>query len=137
MVYAPLSEEIEGYRDHMWRREPENRIEDAVAAEHFIEAVGFCTALTDSRRAGPSLFIAVCGRRDAHLPRNVQKDPESSLTWVLKDQLMSRGKVFYGKFARGRATFIARRLIPHFHSLWGIPDKKEARLLSPDALAIL
>src|SRR5947199_5596882 len=132
-----LPEQVEVYRDRMWRRDPENRVEDVYTAERFIEEVGFCSALTDSRRPGPSLFIAVCGRRDAHLPRNVQKDPESSLTWVLKDQLMSRGKVFYGKLARGRATFIARRLIPHFHSLWGIPDKKEARLLSPDALAIL
>jgi len=132
-----LPNDIEAYRDRWWRREPDQRIEDVYAAEQFIESVGFCSALTDSRRPGPSLFIAVCGRRDAHLPRNVQKDPESSLTWVLKDQLMSRGKVFYGKLARGRATFIARRLIPHFHSLWGIPNKKEARLLSPDALAIL
>jgi hypothetical protein len=28
--------------------------------------------LTDSRRPGPSLYVAVCGRRDAHMPRNVQ-----------------------------------------------------------------
>jgi hypothetical protein len=110
MVYAPLSEEIEGYRDHMWRREPENRIEDAVAAEHFIEAVGFCTALTDSRRAGPSLYIAVCGRRDAHMPRNVQKDPESSLAWTIKDEVIRRGRVYYGKLVKGHSTFIARRL---------------------------
>src|SRR2546426_5591208 len=137
MVYVPLSEEIEGYRDHMWRREPENRIEDAVAAEHFIESVGFCTALTDSRRAGPSLYIAVCGRRDAYMPRNVQKDPESSLAWYIKDEVMRRGRVYYAKLVRGRATFIAPRLIPQFNGLWGVPKRKESELLSPNARAIL
>lgn len=132
-----LPEEIEVYRDRSWRREPERRVEDVYTAEQFIESVGFCAALTDSRRPGPSLFIAVCGRRDAHLPRNVQKDPESSLTWTLKDEIMRRGKVYYAKLARGRATFIAPRLIPYFHVLWGIPQKKEAALLSPAARTVL
>ena len=50
---------------------------------------------------------------------------------------MSRGRVFYGKLARGRATFIARRLIPYFHSLWGIPNEKEALMLSLEAKAVL
>ncbi|HZE63252.1 MAG TPA: hypothetical protein VE056_05200, partial [Pyrinomonadaceae bacterium] len=77
MPLAQLPETIESYRDRSWRREPDLRIEDPLAAERFIERVGFCAALTDSRRPGPSLYIAVCGRRDAHMPRNVQKDPES------------------------------------------------------------
>jgi hypothetical protein len=74
-----LPEEIELYRDRNWRRDPELRVEDVFTAERFIDEVGFCSALTDSRRPGPSLYIAVCGRRDAHSPRNVQKDPESRL----------------------------------------------------------
>jgi hypothetical protein len=132
-----LPEEIETYRDRRWRREPESRVEDAQAAEQLIEAVGFCAAMTDSRRAGPSLFIAVCGRRDAHMPRNVQKDPESSLTWLLKDEVMRRGRSYYGKLARGRSTFVARRLIPYFHRLWGVPHGEEAIRLSSPARTIL
>src|SRR2546430_249798 len=132
-----LPEEIEVYRDRSWRREPERRVEDLYTAEQFIESVGFCAALTDSRRPGPSLFIAVCGRRDAHMPRNVQKDPESNLTWTLKDEMMRRGKVYYAKLARGRATFVARRMIPYFHCLWGMPAKREASLLSAEAPAVL
>lgn len=137
MVANILPDEIEAFRDHHWRREPERRVEEVLDAEQLVDAVGFCATMTDSRRPGPSLFIAVCGRRDAHLPRNVQKDPESNLTWVLKDQLMRRGKVFYAKLVRGRSTFIARRLISSFNSIWGIPRQKEKRLLSTDALAIL
>ncbi|HEX6716077.1 MAG TPA: hypothetical protein VF088_03155 [Pyrinomonadaceae bacterium] len=132
-----LPEEIEVHRDRMWRRDPENRVEDVYSAERFIEDVGFCEALTDSRRPGPSLYIAVCGRRDAHMPRNVQKDPESSLAWTIKDDVMRRGKCFYGKVLRGRSTFIAPRLIPYFNALWGVQRKLEKKILSQDAQAIL
>ncbi len=132
-----LTEEIEVHRDRMWRRDPECRIDDVYAAERFIEDVGFCEALTDSRRPGPSLYVGVCGRRDAHMPRNVQKDPESSLAWTIKDDVMRRGKCFYGKVLRGRSTFIAPRLIACFNAVWGVPQRTEKKVLSSDALAIL
>jgi len=132
-----LPEEIEAYRDRRWRREPEQRVENALEAERLVEDVGFCAALTDARRPGPSLYIAVCGRRDAHMPRNVQKDPEASLAWTIKDELMRRGRVYYGKLARGRATFVAPRLVPHFNALWGLPRKSERETLSPNARAVL
>jgi Winged helix DNA-binding domain len=132
-----LPEEVEAFRDRLWRREEELRIEDASGAEKLIEDVGFCAAMTDARRPGPSLYIAVCGRRDAHMPRNVQKDPESSLTWTIKDDVMRRGRVYYAKLAKGRATFIAPRLVSSFNSVWGVPRRKESELLSLDARAVL
>lgn len=132
-----LPEEIEAYRDRMWRREPESRVENALEAERLVERVGFCSTMTDARRPGPSLYVAVCGRRDAHMPRNVQKDPEASLAWVLKDEVMRRGRVYYAKLAKGRATFIAPRLIPHYNALWGLPRKEERERLSADARAVL
>ena len=132
-----LPEEIEVHRDRMWRRDPENRVDDVYTAERFIEDVGFCETLTDSRRPGPSLYVAVCGRRDAHMPRNVQKDPESRLAWTVKDEVMRRGKCFYGKLLRGRSTFIAPRLLPFFNAMWGMPRKLEKKMLSDDAQAIL
>ena len=132
-----IPEEFESYRDQTWRRLPELRVENAAEAERFIEAVGFCSTLTDARRPGPSLYIAVCGRRDAYMPRQVQKDPEASLAWFIKDEVMRRGRMYYAKLIRGRSTFIAPRLIPHFKTLWGIPNRKEASVLSPNARAIL
>jgi hypothetical protein len=132
-----LPEEIEAHRDSMWRREPELRIENALEAESLIEDVGFCSAMTDVRHPGPSIYIAVCGRRDAHMPRNVQKDPEASLAWVIKDEVMRRGRVYYAKLGRGRATFVAPRLIAHFQSVWGIARRAEKDKLSADAQAIL
>ena len=136
-IRTMLPEEIEVYRDRMWRRDPECRVEDVHAAERFIEDVGFCEALTDSRRPGPSLYVAVCGRRDAHMPRNVQKDPESRLAWTIKDDVMRRGRCFYGKVLRARSTFIAPHLLPFFNALWGVPRKNEKKYLSSDSQLIL
>lgn len=129
--------EIEIHRDKYWCREPELRIEEPLAAERFIERVGFCAALTDSRRPGPSLYIAVCGRRDAHTPRNVQKDPESSLAWTIKDEVARRGRVYYGKLRGTRAVFITPRLLPYFNALFGLARKQERAVLSPNAQDIL
>ncbi|HEX8071367.1 MAG TPA: hypothetical protein VF546_15535 [Pyrinomonadaceae bacterium] len=132
-----LPEEVEAYRDHMWRREPEARVETAHAAEQLIEQVGFCAAMTDARRPGPSLYVAVCGRRDAYMPRNVQKDPESSFTWRIKDEVMRRGRVYYAKLAKARTLFVAPRLVPHFNALWGVPRREEKQRLSPAAQVVL
>ena len=132
-----LPESVEVYRDRMWRREPEARVETAAEAEKLVEAVGFCATMTDARRPGPSLYLAVCGRRDAHMPRNVQKDPESSLTWVLKDELMRRGRVYYAKLAKNRSTFVAPRLVPHFNAVWGVARRDESKSLSEEARAVL
>ena len=106
-------------------------------AERFVEDVGFAAGFTDSRRPGPSLYVAVCGRRDAVLPRNVQKDPETSLTWELKDALMGRGKVYYAKLARGKPMFLAPRMIPCFHAVCGMRRREEKQRLSRHARAIL
>ena len=128
---------IEEDRDHRWRREGLRQVETAFDAERFIEQVGFAACLTDSRRPGPSLYVAVCGRRDAVMPRNVQKDPEASLTWRLKDETVRRGRIYYAKLARGKAMFLAPRMIPYFHAVWGVRRSEEPQRLSRGARAIL
>lgn len=136
-VQPPLPEEIEVYRDIAWCRESERRIEEPQAAEQLFNSLGFCSTMTDSRRPGPSLYIAVCGRRDAHMPRNVQKDPESRLTWTIKDEVVRRGRVYYGKLRGGRSIFIARTLVPHFNSVFGFRRAQERTSLSSPAQDIL
>ena len=71
------------------------------------------------------------------MPRNVQTDPEASLTWLLKDELVRRGRVYYAKLARGKTMFVAPRLIPHFHAVWGVRRKDESVRLGRHARAIL
>jgi hypothetical protein len=132
-----IPEDIEEFRDARWWRDETRAIQTALDAERFIEHTGFAACLTDSRRPGPSLYVAVCGRRDAVLPRHVQKDPEASHTWMLKDELVRRGKVYYGKLARGKAMFLAPRMIPYFHAIWGLRRAEEPRRLSRDAQKVL
>jgi hypothetical protein len=133
----PIPADLEEYRDARWCREATRQVETVAAAERFIEQVGFAACLTDSRRPGPSLYVAVCGRRDAVMPRNVQKDPEASLAWTLKDEIVRRGRIYYAKLARGKATFLAPRMVPYFHAVWGVRRSDESRRLSRNARAVL
>lgn len=132
-----LPEEIELYRDKKWRREDSLKIDTVEQAEAMIEDLGFCLGLTDIRKLMPSIYIAVCGRRDAHMPRNVQKDEEASRAWVLKDELMARGNVYYAKLLKGKSWFLARRMIPVFNAIWGCSKAGESGILSTEAQIVL
>ena len=133
----PVPEEFELYRDRKWRREEQLKIETAQQVEEMTEDLGFCLGMTDVRKNLPSVYVAVCGRRDAHMPRNVQKDPEASAAWVLKDEVMQRGKVYYAKLVKGNSMFVAPRLVPAFNAVWGVAKRDEASELSPNALKVL
>ena len=137
MARSVVPESIEEFRDRYWCREDARHVESAFQAERFIERVGFAACMTDSRRPGPSLYVAVCGRRDAVMPRNVQKDPEASQTWLLKDDIIRRGQIYYAKLSRGKATFIAPRLVPYFNAVWGVRRAEEPKRLSKAAQAVL
>jgi hypothetical protein len=132
-----IPEEIEQYRDKLWRREESLKVEKAPQVEAMVEDLGFCLTLTDSRTSLPSVYWAVCGRRDAHTPKNVQKDYETSLAWTLKDEVMQRGKMYYAKLIKGRSMFVAPRLVPYFNALYGVPKAQEKETLSIEAQKIL
>ena len=132
-----LPEEIERFRDRKWHREESLKIDSAEEVEAMVEDLGFCLALTDCRKNMPSVYIAVCGRRDAHMPRNVQKDYEASRAWVLKDEVIARGRVYYAKLVKGKSWFLARRMIPAFNSIWGCSKKGESGILSKNAQRVL
>jgi hypothetical protein len=129
--------EIELYRDRKWRREESLKVDSAEEVEAMVHDLGFCLGLTDARKALPSVYIAVCGRRDAHLPRNVQKDYEASRAWVLKDEVIARGNLYYAKLLKGKSWFLAPRMIPVFNSIWGCSRKGEAGILSKNAQLVL
>lgn len=132
-----LSEEFEQYRDRKWRREESLRVDSAEALEQMVEEIGFCLGLTDARKGLPSVFTAVCGRRDIQLPRNVQKDYEASRAWVLKDEVIARGRLYYGKLLKGKSWFLAPRMVPVFNTLWGCTRKGETGILSKNAQIVL
>jgi len=132
-----LPEEIEAYRDRKWHREDSLKIDRAEEVEAMVEDLGFCLGLTDARKNLPSVYVAVCGRRDAHMPRTVQKDFEASRAWVLKDEVIARSKVYYAKLIKGNSMFLAPRMIPVFNAIWGVPKSKEKDELSENARKVL
>src|SRR5438270_11828593 len=132
-----LPEEIELYRDRKWRREDSSKVDSVEEVEAMVEELGFCLGLTDARKMMPSVYIAVCGRRDAFLPRNVQKDYEASRAWVLKDEVIARSRVYYAKLIKAKSWFVAPRLIPAFNSIWGCSRKAESAELSENAGKVL
>lgn len=132
-----LPEEIELYRDRLWRREEALKVDSVEGVEEMVEDLGFCLGLTDVRKDLPSVYVAVCGRRDAFMPRNVQKDFEASRAWVLKDEVIARGNVYYGKLVKGHSWFLARRMIPVFNAIWGVSRKSEKEELSANAQIVL
>lgn len=132
-----LPEEIELYRDRLWRREEARKVDSVGQVEEMVEDLGFCLGLTDVRKDLPSVYVAVCGRRDAFMPRNVQKDFEASRAWVFKDDVIARGNVYYGKLVKGHSWFLSRRMIPVFNSIWGVSRKSEKEELSANAQIVL
>lgn len=80
--------EIEEFRDAHWRREGVRALETAADAESFVDQVGFAACLTDSRRPGPSLYVAVCGRRDV------------AVREIARAFLAGAGMTFPGELAR-------------------------------------
>lgn len=132
-----IPEEIEQYRDRMWHREDSLKVETVEDVEAMVEDLGLCLGMTDERKRMPSVYIAVCGRRDAHMPRNVQKDPEASAAWVLKDEVVARGRVYYGKIYKGHSMFLAKRMIPVFNAIWGCSKSGESGVLSKNAQLVL
>ena len=67
----------------------------------------------------------------------MQKDPESRLAWTIKDEVVRRGRVYYGKLRGNRAIFVARRLVPYFHALAGMHRTRNQPGLSEEAQNIL
>lgn len=132
-----MTEEIELHRDKHWRREESLRIETVADGEKFVEEIGFCAAMTDARKEMPSLYIAVCGRREVLTPRNVQKDVECSAAWVLKDEVFNRGRVYYGKVTKSQSIFIAPRLIAAFHNLFGTLEDENLSVNARRVLEVL
>jgi hypothetical protein len=45
--------------------------------------------------------------------------------------------VYYAKLSRGKTMFLAPRMVPHFHAVWGVRRSEEKRRLSRNAQAVL
>jgi hypothetical protein len=81
------------------------------AAVKFIDAAGFCMLFPVQKVPLPSLYHAVT-RRNPH--NEFKWDRYAEMIWKWKGTLPARKRVFYGKYFRGRGTFISLKYLPYF-----------------------
>jgi hypothetical protein len=82
-------------------------------AARFIDHVGFCVLFPVKGVPLPSLYYAMAKRTD------VRWDKQAQLMWKWKDELPKKHRAFYGKYFKGRGTFLSLRLLPHFLAMHG------------------
>ena len=113
------------------------RLRSTANAVRFIESVGFCVLFPVENIPLPSLYYAVSRRR------NVGWDKYAQLIWRWKDELPKRRRAFYGKYFKGRGTFLSLKFLPYFLALHGTAlsasgaeDFYETGRISHDALEL-
>jgi hypothetical protein len=80
-------------------------------AVRFIDAAGFCMLFPVKNVPLPSLYYAVT-RRNPHV--EFKWDRYSEMIWKWKGSIPQRKLAFYGKYFRGRGSFISLKQLPNF-----------------------
>jgi len=106
---------VKNWRDVRYHRRPRLRLRNSQQALDFINDVSFCFLFPMKGVEMPSLWEAICGGIRA-IPVH-HDDVELGYAWHWKDELPSRGLVFYGKLLRKKPMFISLDLLPHFYAL--------------------
>ena len=113
------------------------RIRTAADAARFIDTVGFCVLFPIKNVPLASLYYAVAKRRP------ISWDKYAQLIWKWKDELPKRRRAFYGKYFKGRGSFLSLKFLPYFLALHGtgVPASEaeefyEAGRIGHDALEL-
>jgi len=89
----------------------------------FIDYSGFCVLFSAKNVPLTSLYYAVSKRAE------VRWDKYAQLIWKWKDELPKKRRAFYGKYFKGRGTFLSLKFLPHFLATHGTaiePPEAEA-----------
>ena len=92
---------------------PSTRVRTVADASRFIEAVGFCVLFPVRNIPLPSLYFSLARRSDARWDKYAQ------LIWKWKDELPKKRRAFYGKYFKGRGTFLSLKFLSHFLAIHG------------------
>jgi hypothetical protein len=79
----------------------EQAVENPRTAARFIDHAGFCVLFPVKNVPLPSLYYAVAKQRA------VRWDQHAQLIWKWKDELPKKRRAFYGKYFKGRGTFLS------------------------------
>lgn len=92
----------------------QRQVSTLAEAARFIDTRGFCLLYPISGLPLESLYFAVT-QRHPHI--EYKWDEKSKMLWRWKDELPLKRRAFYGKYLRGRGTFISLKFLPHFLSM--------------------
>jgi len=123
-------DDLEKARASRWWRTG-RRVGSLKRAAVFVDDVGFALLFPKAGMALPSLWEAATDRTISHLGEDW--GPDAERVWGWKDELPLRGLAWYGRFLRGRPSFLSPSLLADLHSRRGRPDDFEEANLSPDA----
>jgi len=90
-----------------------DRLRTTTDAMRFIETVGFCVLFPVKNIPLPSLYYAVSRRQIVHWDKSAQ------LIWNWKDELPKQSRSFYGKYFKGKGSFISLKFLPQFLATHG------------------
>jgi len=125
--------DLETERAKRWWR-TKRRIGSLERAAAFVDDVGFAFLFPKSGVALPSLWEAASDRPMHDLGR--EWGPDAERVWGWKDELPRRGLAWYGRFLRGRPSFLATDLLACLYPRSGAPGDFEDAQLSPYAYRI-
>ncbi len=108
-------DQVRAWRDQRYRRNPALKVRTPDEALAFIDDVGFCFLFPARNVEMPSLWEAICGE-SRPLPAH-HDDRELGYAWDWKDDLPTRGLVFYGKLLCRKPMLVSLRLLPYFFAL--------------------
>ena len=100
-------------------------------AAAFVDDVGFALLFPKAGMALPSLWEAATDRTISHLGE--EWGPDAERIWGWKDELPLRRLAWYGRFLRGRPSFLSPSLLADLYPRCGRPDDFEESNLSPNA----
>jgi hypothetical protein len=89
------------------------RVKTAVDAARFLDTVGFCVLFPVKNVPLSSLYFAVAKRQPTGWGKYAQ------LIWRWKDELPKKRHAFYGKYFKGRGSFLSLKFLPYFLTLHG------------------
>jgi hypothetical protein len=103
-------------------------------AASFIDDVGFALLFPTGGINLPSLFEATKDRDQE--PAGLEWGPDAERVWAWKDELPRRGLAWYGRFIRGRASFLSPDLLGDLYPREGRPDDFRHAPLGEDSRRI-
>lgn len=125
--------DLEAARARRWWL-TKRRVGSLERAAAFIHDVGFSLLFPNVGVTLPSLWEVASDRPMHDLGR--EWGPDAERVWGWKDDLPLRGLAWYGRFLRGRPSFIAPDLLADLYPRPGRPDDFLDAGLSPAALRI-